>query len=156
MGALTERFVADVVDFAGDEPSGHAWGESSTFEVVPDGVFHDGDRAARVARVGTTMLVSVAFHAIVLNWRPSQSAVTPLIATLPPTVLPLIDHGMSPPPPVSVMLPPTVNCRSSTVFAAVALTFPFTVMTVCVCRRLARDSSEHADGVRRLAAHAQQ
>src|ERR1700693_3841071 len=50
--ALTDRVVTDVVDLAGDEPSGHAWGESGADEVPPDRVFHDGDGPARVARVG--------------------------------------------------------------------------------------------------------
>jgi hypothetical protein len=43
--------VTDVVDLAGDETSGHAWGESGAVEVVPDRVFDDGDRPARIARV---------------------------------------------------------------------------------------------------------
>ena len=46
-------------------------------------------------------------------------------------MLPLIDQGISPPPPVSVTFPPTVSFLSRTVFASVAVTFPLTVMVVC-------------------------
>ena len=77
------------------------------------------------------MLVSVALPAIRLNCTPSQSAVTSLIVRLRPIVLPLIDQGISPPPPVSVTFPPTVSFLIRTVFALVAVTFPWTVMVVC-------------------------
>src|SRR6476646_10078417 len=50
--ALTGCVVADVVDLAGDETSGYAWGQSRAVEVPRDGVFDDGDGAAGVARVG--------------------------------------------------------------------------------------------------------
>src|SRR6516165_4008337 len=76
------------------------------------------------------MLVSVGLPPIPLNCTPSQSAVTPVIVTLPPIVLPLIDQGISPPPPVSVTLPLTVIFLIRTVFAPVAVTFPSTVMVV--------------------------
>ena len=79
----------------------------------------------------TVMWASVALPLIVLNWRPSQSAVTRRIVTFWPTLLPLIDQGMSPPPPVSVMFPPTVSLRSRTVFASQAVMLPPTVMVVC-------------------------
>ena len=77
------------------------------------------------------MLVSVALPPIKLNCTPSQSAATSLMVTLRPTVLPLIDQGISPPPPVSVTFPPIVNFLSRTVSASVAVTFPSTVMMVC-------------------------
>src|SRR5450755_1294270 len=77
------------------------------------------------------MLVSVALPPIPLNCTPSQSAVTPLTVRLPPIVLPLIDQGISPPPPVSVTFLLTVTFLIRTVFASVAVTFPLTVMVVC-------------------------
>src|SRR6476469_6359145 len=77
------------------------------------------------------MLVSVALPPIRLNCTPSQVAVTPLIVRLPPIVLPLIDQGISPPPPVNVTFPLTVIFLIRTVFASVAVTFPLTVMVVC-------------------------
>src|SRR5205823_13541200 len=55
------------------------------------------------------MLVSVALPPIRLNCTPSQSAATSLIERLPPIVLPLIDHGISPPPPLNDTFPPTVT-----------------------------------------------
>ena len=48
---LTVSVMADVVDLAGDETSGHARGKSRAFEVPRDGVVDDGDGAARVARI---------------------------------------------------------------------------------------------------------
>src|SRR2546423_95354 len=77
------------------------------------------------------MLVSTALLLIVLNCTPSQSADTSLIVRFLPIVLPLIDQGMSPPPPDSETLPLTVSFRRMTVSASVAVMFPFTVMTVC-------------------------
>src|SRR5579864_1655025 len=76
------------------------------------------------------MLVSTAFLLIVLNCTPSQSADTSLIVRLPPIVLPLIDHGISPPPPLSETFPVTVTFLIRTVSALPALMLPFTVMTV--------------------------
>src|SRR6476469_8906265 len=70
----------------------------------------------------TVISVSVVLRAIQLNWTPSHSAVRALIVRFPPIVLPLIDQGISPPPPVSATFPPTVNCLSRTVFASVVLT----------------------------------
>ena len=52
--ALTECLAADVVDLAGDETSGHAWGQACAVEVPRDRVFDDGDGAAGVARVART------------------------------------------------------------------------------------------------------
>ena len=108
-GALTGRLAGDVVDLAGDEASGHARDQSRAVEVPPDRVFHDGDAPPGCSRSITVMLVSVALRPILLNCTPSHSAVTPLIVRLRPIVLPLIDQGISPPPPVSVTFPPTVT-----------------------------------------------
>ena len=73
-------------------------------------------------------MVSVAFPAMVLNNAPNQNGVTSLTVRLRPIVLFLTDHGMSPPPPVSVTFPWTVIPFSRTVFALVAVTLPLTVM----------------------------
>ena len=70
------------------------------------------------------MLVSTALPPTVLNCTPSQSAVTLRMVMFPPTVLPLIDQGISPPPPPSQTLPLIVNFLSRTVSASLAVTFP--------------------------------
>src|SRR5436190_12213377 len=77
------------------------------------------------------MLVSVALPPIRLNCTPSQSAATSLIVRFLPIVLPLIDQGISPPPPANETFPPTVTFLIRTVSASVAVMLPPTVMFVC-------------------------
>ena len=127
---MPDRVVTNVVDLAGDEATGHGRGQSMQIRFRPT-FLHDRDGPARIARVERRDLVSVALPPIQLNCTPSQSAATLLIVRLRAIVLPLIDQGISPPPPVRATFPPIVSFLSRTVFASVAVMFPCTVMVVC-------------------------